>query len=67
MQGCYRHGNERTGNMLSFFDPNSDLVREIDIPMDRAEGVAFNSSTNIVYIVDENESKLYSYLLDVKN
>ncbi len=52
---------------LSFFNPNSDLVREIDIPMDRAEGIAFNSSTNIVYIVDENESKLYSYLLDVIN
>lgn len=50
---------------ILFYTKDSGFIGEINLPMEQAEGIAYNSETNILYIVDDNESKLYKFLFSI--
>lgn len=50
---------------LFFYDVEKEEYKAIDLPMVNAEGIAYDSSTNILYIVDDASSKLYQYKLEI--
>lgn len=54
------------GKKLLFYLPGEELVQVIELPMVNAEGIAYNPLTNMLFIVDDDGSKMYQYLL-IKN
>jgi len=51
------------GSKLLFFLPQEELFQSIDLPMNHAEGIAFDEVSNTLYIVDDNEAKLYYFTI----
>lgn len=54
------------GKKLIFYIPGKNPVQRISLPMDNAEGIAYDSSTGILYIVDDDSGKMYKYSLEVE-
>ncbi len=48
---------------LFLWDKNSGIIREHSIPIDKAEGVAYNPLEGKIYIISDSEEKLYVFNL----
>jgi uncharacterized protein YjiK len=47
--------------LLIQYDADTDLVRQYNLPYDKAEGIAVNTEDNLIYVVRESTSQLFIY------
>lgn len=53
--------------LLMQWSPSKGLINSFELPFKKAEGIAINTSTNILYIVSDKTEMLYLYRINENN